>query len=96
MSEHSLTTPPGLLLATDLSARCDRPLERAKQLAGQFHSLLTVLTVHDAPQAPLEVTGWLDGDIGLERAEHAFMKQANNKGRVLESFEILTLTGWKD
>jgi nucleotide-binding universal stress UspA family protein len=71
MSEHSQTTPPGLLLATDLSARCDRPLERAKQLAGQFHSPLTVLTVHDAPQAPLEVTGWLDGDIGLERAERA-------------------------
>jgi len=26
----------------------------------------------------------------------AFMKSANAKGRVLESFEILTLTGWKD
>ena len=36
------------------------------------------------------------GKAALERAEHAFMKQANNKGRVLESFEILTLTGWKD
>jgi nucleotide-binding universal stress UspA family protein len=69
MSEHSLPTPPGLLLATDLSARCDRPLERAKQLAGQFHSPLTVLTVHDAPQAPADVTGWLDGDIGREREE---------------------------
>ena len=32
----------------------------------------------------------------LERAEMAFMKSANAKGRVLESFEILTLTGWKD
>ena len=36
------------------------------------------------------------GKAALERAEMAFMKSANPKGRVLESFEILTLTGWKD
>jgi len=71
MSDISPTTPPGLLLATDLSARCDRPLERAKQLAGEFHTPLTVLTVHDAPQAPVDVIGWLDGDAGREREERA-------------------------
>jgi hypothetical protein len=36
------------------------------------------------------------GKAALERAEQAFRKAANDKGRVLESFEILTLTGWKD
>ncbi|MFW2350580.1 class I SAM-dependent methyltransferase [Qipengyuania sp.] len=36
------------------------------------------------------------GKAALERAETAFRKTANTKGRVLESFEILTLTGWKD
>lgn len=36
------------------------------------------------------------GKAALERAETAFRKTANRKGRVLESFEILTLTGWRD
>ncbi len=31
-----------------------------------------------------------------KRAEAAFMAAANDKGRVLETFEILTLTGWRD
>lgn len=30
------------------------------------------------------------------RAAEAFLATANDKGRILESFEILTLTGWKD
>jgi len=67
----STPSPSGLLLATDLSARCDRPLERAKQLAGEFQCPLTVLTVHDAPQAPVDVIGWLADDAGRERAERA-------------------------
>lgn len=36
------------------------------------------------------------GKAALERAETAFRQSANKQGRVLESFEILTLTGWKD
>lgn len=71
MPDHSPTTPPGLLLATDLSARCDRPLERAKQLADEFSIPLAVLTVHDAPQAPGEVLQWLDGDAGRAHQERA-------------------------
>jgi hypothetical protein len=30
------------------------------------------------------------------RAAAAFLDTANDKGRVLESFEIMTLTGWKN
>lgn len=71
MPDPSPTTPPGLLLATDLSARCDRPLERAKQLADEFSIPLVVLTVHDAPQAPGEVLQWLDGDAGRAHQEGA-------------------------
>ncbi|MEZ5682487.1 MAG: methyltransferase domain-containing protein [Erythrobacter sp.] len=37
----------------------------------------------------------LGGD-GLALARAAFMKSANRHGRVLEVFEILTLTGWKN
>lgn len=32
----------------------------------------------------------------LDRARLSFMRRANKHGRVLEVFEILTLTGWKD
>ena len=32
----------------------------------------------------------------LERAREAFLAGANDQGRVIETFEILTLTGWKD
>jgi nucleotide-binding universal stress UspA family protein len=59
--------PPGLLLATDLSARCDRALERTRQLAAEFGWPIDVLTVFDAPQAPGDVLAWIEGDGGRER-----------------------------
>jgi len=59
--------PPGLLLATDLSARCDRALERSKQLAQEFAVPIEVLTVVDAPHAPADVLAWFEGDTGRER-----------------------------
>ncbi|MBY6128668.1 class I SAM-dependent methyltransferase [Qipengyuania aquimaris] len=36
------------------------------------------------------------GKEALVRAREAFLQAANQQGRVLETFEILTLTGWKD
>ena len=36
------------------------------------------------------------GKAALERARAAFLEAANQQGRVLETFEVLTLTGWKD
>ncbi len=39
------TTPSSILLATDLSARCDRALSRALQLARQWRARLVVATV---------------------------------------------------
>ena len=32
---------------------------------------------------------------GLDMAQRTFMDRADNQGRVTETFEILTLTGWK-
>lgn len=42
--------PASILLATDLSARCDRALDRAVQLAGQWGARLVVATVVPAEQ----------------------------------------------
>jgi nucleotide-binding universal stress UspA family protein len=56
-----LARPRHLLLATDLTARCDRPLDRAKQLALQWQAALTVLVVQQGPSTPEEVSAWLDG-----------------------------------
>lgn len=74
------TTPPGLLLATDLSARCDRPLERAKQLADELSVPLVTLTVHEAPQAPGEVLQWMDDDAARGREQGARAELAREFG----------------
>ncbi|CAG1008293.1 Universal stress protein/MSMEI_3859 [Burkholderiales bacterium] len=50
--------PSRLLLATDLSARCDRALDRAAQLAGEWRAELVALTVVEAPQAPDLILAW--------------------------------------
>ena len=61
--------PRKLLLATDLSARCDRPLERARQLAAQWQASLDLLTVREGPQVPAEVVNWLAGPDASTEAE---------------------------
>lgn len=60
--------PQRLLLASDLGARCDRPLDRAKQLAAEWRAGLTVLMVREGPGTPEEVSSWLNG----EHTVHAF------------------------
>jgi nucleotide-binding universal stress UspA family protein len=60
MAESSVAhTPPRLLLATDMSARCDRALERTLQLCQQWQAELDVLTVLEHPIAPDQLLGWM-------------------------------------
>ncbi len=54
--------PKRLLLATDLSARCDRALDRAAQLAGQWHAELVVLNILEDSQAPDMALAMVYGD----------------------------------
>jgi len=68
---YDASQPRKLLLATDLSARCDRPLERAKALAAQWHAQLTLLTVREGPQVPAEVVQWLAGSEASTAADFA-------------------------
>ncbi len=67
--------PQRLLLATDLCARCDRPLDRARQLALEWQAELTVLTVRDGPQTPEEVASWLDGSPTVHAFELAAQRE---------------------
>ncbi len=68
---NSRSAPPGaILLATDLSARCDRALSRALQLARQWNARLVVATVLPPVPAQRMITGILDAPDPLVR-EHA-------------------------
>ena len=73
-------TPQRLLLASDLCLRCDRPLERAKQLAAEWQASLKVLMVRDGPGSPEEVSSWLDG----RNTVHAFELAA--RAEIAEEF----------
>ena len=55
------TTPRHLLLATDLSVRCDRALDRATQLANEWHAKLVALNVLDPAAFPDQVLAWASG-----------------------------------
>lgn len=59
MSSTSPQAIPSILLATDLSARCDRALDRAVQLAGQRGARLVVLHVQEpSALAQLTIPSW--------------------------------------
>lgn len=76
VNDSSFVLPPRrLLLATDLCARCDRPLDRAKQLAREWRAELAVLTVRDGPQTPEEVASWLDGSPTVHAFELAARRE---------------------
>lgn len=53
--------PARLLLATDLSARCDRAFDRAVQLGGEWGAEVVVLKVLETPQTPDRVLAWASG-----------------------------------
>jgi len=53
--------PVRVLLATDMSARCDRALDRSVQLIQAWNSTLLVITVLDAPSEPDRILLWAAG-----------------------------------
>lgn len=55
------TAPHHLLLATDLSPRCDRALDRAAQLATEWQAKLVALNVLDPAASPDQALAWVSG-----------------------------------
>jgi nucleotide-binding universal stress UspA family protein len=68
------TTPHQLLLATDLSPRCDRALDRAAQLAHEWHADLVALHVLDPAASPDQALAWASG-ASDEQLLHVARKQ---------------------
>lgn len=95
-----IAPPSTVLLATDLSCRCDRAMDRAAELARRWHARLVALTViapdHD-PQALRRSVGqpsWRQGPDPLEAAEyrlHADLSAAH--GADLPALTVRVETG---
>lgn len=66
--------PSRILLATDLSARCDRALERAAQLAGECSSELVALNVLNPGASPDQALAWANGASDEQLAHFALQE----------------------
>lgn len=64
-------TPASVLLATDLSVRCDRALDRAAQLASEWQAMLVGVNVLETAQAPDLVLGWVGAQDDTDLARFA-------------------------
>lgn len=86
MTAMPRTPPQAILLATDLSARCDRARDRALQLARQWNARLVALTVAPAGQdndlrdATLGVPAWARTGPALEAAARALQRDFAGAG----------------
>jgi nucleotide-binding universal stress UspA family protein len=69
-------SPTKILLATDLSSRCDRALDRAAQLAEQWQAELLALNILESSQAPDMALTWAYGneDTNVQIAERQLLK----------------------
>lgn len=77
MSGNSETpsVPTCILLATDLSARSDRALDRSSQLAGEWQAKLVVLNVLDPVAMPDQALTWATGSANDEELTQAVHRQ---------------------
>ncbi|MDF3832699.1 universal stress protein [Cupriavidus basilensis] len=69
------TTPDRLLLATDFSARCDRALDRAAQLASEWRAELVVLKVLEPAASADLALAWAGGRASDEPLLHLARQQ---------------------
>lgn len=69
--------PRRFLLATDLSARCDRALDRSVQLAGEWGAELVALTVMEPGPLAAPAAAWLadEGEAGGERLARRMLQR---------------------
>lgn len=73
--------PQRLLLATDLSARCDRALDRSAQLARQWEAELLALHVLDPAASPDQTLAWIGGANQAELLQVAAQQLSRDLGQ---------------
>lgn len=74
--------PKRLLLATDLSARCDRALDRAAQLADAWQAELVAVNVLDVGGAPDQILAWAAGATEQDLLQIALQELRRNTADV--------------
>lgn len=85
--------PASVLLATDLSPRCDRAYERALQLVQSWQAHLTALNVFDAPKEPDQIIAWAAGDKYFDPQHHARQQLQEDLSVLGERATIRLATG---
>lgn len=89
------SAPQHLLLATDLSARCDRALDRAAQLANEWQAKLVALNVLDPAASPDQALAWVRG-ASDEQLFHVARQQLSDDLAAASSSATLRLVRDKD
>lgn len=82
MSEPTATDDPAdsVLLATDLSARSDRALDRAAQLAEEWQATLVALNVLEPAAHPDQALAWMKGATDAQLMDVARKQLAEDLG----------------
>ncbi len=91
-TNHSL--PATILLATDLSARCDRALERAAQLTKEWQAKLIAVNAIDVPNTPDQMLAWVDNksdDSILDVANRQMARDVSDLG-IMVSMHVIRST----
>ncbi len=86
--------PASISLATDLSARCDRALERAVQLTREWQPKLIALNVIDVPDTPDQILTWVDNkpdDSALHIAAKQMARDISDSG-ITVSMQVISST----
>lgn len=88
-----LNGPPArLLVATDLSARCDRALDRTAQLAQQWQAAMLVLNVLEPAQAPDLTLAWAYGK-DVDNAAIARRQLQQDLASIASDFSVRIVEG---
>lgn len=74
--------PQRVLLATDLSARCDRALDRAALLAQSWQAALVAVNVLDLDHTPDQVLAWASGATDADLRQLALHELRRNTAGV--------------
>jgi nucleotide-binding universal stress UspA family protein len=81
-SAQGTSVPKRLLLATDLSARCDRALDRAAQLAEVWQAEIVAVNVLDLGSTPDQILAWASGATEQDLRQIALQELRRNTAGV--------------